>query len=148
MPSRQNQVPPPLQLLRFALRGSVLSLLISCSGGSTAYVSFRPEPEQMARLHSDEFTFCIDEASYLARSGSPALQDCYTAEFARVEALLATTLLSRRTVPADEVRWRATYKDGCDRDNPHHGGWGWLFEMQQCYLDELRRRVLWLETRP
>lgn len=79
--------------------------------------------------------------------GPAALQGCFDAEMGRLEARLEASLArSDRRFVADHETWRAGCRDRCDRDNPHHEGWGRIFDVQNCYLEELRRRIAWMES--
>jgi hypothetical protein len=117
--------------------------LPACATHAGGYALFHPTEAMIARLAAPEFPACIDEAS---EEGPAAIQACCTAESERLEALLSATLARGAAHPADQERWAATLRDRCDRENPFHGGWGWTFELQTCHLDELRRRILWMEA--
>ena len=134
---------------RWAAIPAVLFLVTptACSTNSGGYSRFRPTEVMITRLVDPAFRGCVDEASEINRLDLEAIQGCYTAELGRLEGLLAETL-NRRAIapPRDQEQWNVTFRDRCDKENGYHGGWGWSFELQSCYLDELRRRILWVKT--
>lgn len=118
------------------------------------YASFQPTKAMEARLDDPAFTACVDEASAPYRMSLRAIHACFDAEAERLGALLdrelARTLAASNedaAIRADQEEWEEQIHEQCDEANPYHEGWGWIFDVKGCYLDEMKRRILWLDAR-
>jgi uncharacterized protein YecT (DUF1311 family) len=84
-----------------------------------------------------------------------SLRECIGTEYQRVDVLLNASYkrkLARLSKPSqaklrrDQRSWLKTRLDKCERDlEEDKDGTIWLIEMDNCALQELIRRTLWIE---
>jgi uncharacterized protein YecT (DUF1311 family) len=102
-------------------------------------------------MRSDAYVTCMVGSGGVTSS----LRECIGTEYQRVDVLLNASYkrkLARLSKPSqaklrrDQRSWLKTRLDKCERDlEEDKDGTIWLIEMDNCALQELIRRTLWIE---
>jgi uncharacterized protein YecT (DUF1311 family) len=104
-------------------------------------------------MRSDAYVTCMVEAGGVTSS----LRECIGTEYQRVDVLLNASYkrtlarlskTSQAKLRGEERSWLKTRSDRCEADlEEDKGGTIWLIEMDNCELQELIRRTLWIERK-
>jgi uncharacterized protein YecT (DUF1311 family) len=117
----------------------------------TNYSRFVLTEAASQRMRSDAYVTCIVEAGGVTSS----IRECIGTEYQRVDVRLNAS--SKRTLARlskssqanlrrEQRSWLKTRLEKCERDlEQDKGGTIWLIEMDDCALQEVIRRTLWIE---
>jgi uncharacterized protein YecT (DUF1311 family) len=117
----------------------------------TDYSRFVLTEAMSDQMRSDAYITCMVESGGVTSS----MRECIGAEYQRVDVLLNASYkralaglskASQAKLRGEERSWLKTRLDQCERDfEEDKGGTIWLIDMDNCALQELIRRTLWLE---
>jgi uncharacterized protein YecT (DUF1311 family) len=145
----------PRSLCLFLLVAAFLPLHPQFSHADNGYASFKPTQQQLSAMLSRDFKTCVEVSGGI----TAAMNDCTYTEFMRVDRRLNTSYQAkiRRLTRADVQRlrsdqrgWLATRNEACLtdlKDERENGGTMYSILLSSCQLQELQRRVLWIERR-
>jgi uncharacterized protein YecT (DUF1311 family) len=139
----------------FILVAAFLPLHPKLALASAGYVTFAPTAAQLGRLTSATYKVCMDNSN----GNTANINECSDAEYGRLDgrlnrsyqaALRRLSPTNARALRSDERGWIATRSDKClaDLKEEREGG-GTIYSIliRDCTLQELKRRILWIETR-
>jgi uncharacterized protein YecT (DUF1311 family) len=121
----------------------------------SGYASFRPSQGQLNAMLSPTYKGCLDAASGV----TAAINECTIAEFVRVDRRLNASYQAKirrlsqpgvQRLRSDQRGWLATRDEACLtdlKDEREGGGTIYSILLGSCRLQELQRRVLWIEGR-
>jgi uncharacterized protein YecT (DUF1311 family) len=139
----------------FMLVAAFAPLYPKMTAASSGYTNFTPDAALMARLTSVTYKACIDGAN----GNTASINACTDAEYERLDVRLNRSYRAtlRRLSPtkssalrSDERGWVATRSDKCLADlkeEREDGGTIYSILIRDCTLQELKRRILWIESR-
>lgn len=146
----------PRSLCLFLLVAAFLPLHPQFAHADSRYPTFKPTQQQLSAMLSSAFSSCVEES----RGVTASLNDCTYIEFTRVDRRLNASYqakirrLTRANVQrlrSDQRGWLATRDEACLdelKDERESGGTRYSMLLASCQLQELQRRVLWIERRP
>jgi uncharacterized protein YecT (DUF1311 family) len=104
-------------------------------------------------MRSNTYVTCMVEAGGVTSS----MRECIGAEYQRIDVRLNASYkrtlarlskTSQAKLRGEERFWLKTRSDRCEADlEEDKGGTIWLIEMDNCALQELIRRTLWIERK-
>jgi uncharacterized protein YecT (DUF1311 family) len=143
-------------LCLFLLVAAFLPLHPQFARADGGYANFQPTRQHMQAMLSRDFEACVANS----RGITASINECTWAEFVRIDRRLNTSYqskisrLSRANVQrlrSDQRGWLATRDETCLadlKDEREGGGTIYSILLSSCQLQELQRRVLWIERRP
>jgi uncharacterized protein YecT (DUF1311 family) len=139
----------------FILVAAFMPLHPKLAHAGSSYASFQPSKAQLSALNGRTYVVCMDNSA----GNTANINECTDNEYTRLDGRLnasyqsALRRLSRQKAAAlrsDERGWLATRDDKClaDLKEEREGG-GTIYSIliRDCRLEELKRRVLWIERR-
>ena len=125
--------------------------LMAKPAAQTDYSRFVLTEAMSQRMRSDAYVTCMVESGGVTSS----IRECIGTEYQRVDVLLNASYkrtLARLRKPSqaklrrEQRSWLKTRFDKCERDfEEDKDGTIWLIQMDNCALQELIRRTLWIE---
>lgn len=139
----------------FILVTAFLPLHPKLAMASSGYGAFAPTAAQLGRLDSATYKLCMDNSN----GNTANINECSDTEYARLDrrlnrsyqaALRRLSPRQARALRSDERGWVATRSDQCVADlKEEREGGGTIYSIliRDCTLQELKRRILWIESR-
>jgi uncharacterized protein YecT (DUF1311 family) len=139
----------------FLLAAAFLPLYPKYVAAGSGYANFAPTAAQLGRLTSTTYKTCMDNSA----GNTASINACTDGEYERLDGRLnrsyqATLRRLSRTksmaLRSDERGWVATRSDKCLadlKDEREDGGTIYSILIRDCTLQELKRRILWIESR-
>jgi uncharacterized protein YecT (DUF1311 family) len=119
----------------------------------TGYANFNPTQAQLSTVSDLTYRRCIEASGGVTAS----INDCSNGEAARLDRRLNVSYratLARLTRPkamalrSGQRGWLASRYDKCEKDlEQERGGSMHLMDLLSCQVGEVRRRIIWIETR-
>ena len=123
----------------------------SPASATGSYERFRVGDAEWERLTSREFDRCMDASGGVTLN----MRECSSVEYGRLDrrlnAVYRTAMArlpdraARHRLRALERRWLVARQEQCDRVFTRFGGTIEFLDYDACALDELVRRIAWLE---
>jgi uncharacterized protein YecT (DUF1311 family) len=122
---------------------------------NSGYAQFTLSKVRAEAMDSRVYRTCLDQSGGVTSN----ISDCLDVEYARLDRRLNQSYrvtLRRLTQPkvmalrSDERLWVATRDETCLetlKDAQDRGGTLYSIQMRTCQLEELKRRITWVETR-
>jgi uncharacterized protein YecT (DUF1311 family) len=127
--------------------------LMAKPAARTDYSRFVLTEAMSQQMRSDAYVTCMAESGGVTSS----MRECIGTEYQRVDVRLNASYkrtLARLSNPSqaklrsEQRAWLKTRLDKCERDlEEDKGGTIWLIEMDNCALQELIRRTIWIERK-
>jgi uncharacterized protein YecT (DUF1311 family) len=142
-------------LFLLAAIATLVPLSVNWAHAESGYTAFKPTQRQLNGMLSRTFKVCLDNAG----GATAAINACTDAEFVRVDRHLNTSYQARiarlsrtgiQRLRSDQRGWLATRDEACLNDlQEERDGGGTIYSilLGSCRLQELQRRVLWIERR-
>jgi uncharacterized protein YecT (DUF1311 family) len=137
------------------LVAAFLPLYPKLARAESGYLTFKPTQRQFSAMLSPTFKACADNSGGV----TAAINECTWSEYARLDRRLNTSYqtkiarLSRTKVQrlrSEQRGWLATRDETCLNDlkeERENGGTIYSILLSSCQLEELQRRILWIESR-
>ena len=141
-------------LALFLLGAAFMPLHPAFVQAGTSYATFVPTRPQISGLGGRTFTRCMDQSG----GNTGGMLTCIYAEHGRLDLRLNAsyrTTLGRLSQPkmmtlrSEERLWVATRDEACLvdlKDEREAGGTIYTVDFAMCRLEELKRRIVWVET--
>jgi uncharacterized protein YecT (DUF1311 family) len=120
---------------------------------SAGYATFAPTASQLATLGGASYARCLEQSG----SNTGGMLNCIDSEYSRLDARLNRSYRAKiRALPlrrmmalrSDERLWLATRDEACLaelKDEREAGGSIYTVDLRTCRLEELKRRIVWVE---